>query len=110
MSDHIRVDMAMLLINNIFEQTWGKLVNERGWSRPSTEFWTDAISQVKSEFPNVKFTAEVYWNLEKTLLDQGYDYVYDKSFYDLLVEGDVNKIKNRIKTSNILHQSSKCFH
>eukprot|EP01080_Neovahlkampfia_damariscottae_P010238 gene10238-2658_t len=110
MSDHIRVDMAMLLINNIFDSTWGNIIKERGWQRPSTEFWSDAISIVKQRFPKVKFTAEVYWDLERTLLDQGFDFVYDKSFYDILREGNTHKIKDRISHSNFLGQSSKCKH
>ena len=41
--DGIRCDMAMLVINAIFERTWGS----RAGTRPATEYWRDLIPAVK---------------------------------------------------------------
>ncbi|MGH7259029.1 MAG: hypothetical protein ACREIM_11660 [Nitrospiraceae bacterium] len=40
--DGVRCDMAMLLINSIFERTWAK----RAGPKPHTEYWTDLIPVV----------------------------------------------------------------
>jgi hypothetical protein len=35
----------------------------------------------------VLFLAEAYWDLEWSLLQQGFDYCYDKRLFDRLVRG-----------------------
>ena len=37
--------------------------------------------------------AEVYWDLEWTLLQQGFDYAYDKRLYDRLKEGHAKSVR-----------------
>jgi hypothetical protein len=39
---------------------------------------------VRDEVPGFCFLAEVYWDLEWTLQQQGFDYTYDKRLYDRL--------------------------
>ena len=78
--DGMRCDMAMLLMNPIFERTWG----ERAGSRYAAEYWPELIGAVKREYPQVKFIAEAYWDLEWELQQQGFDYCYDKRLYDRL--------------------------
>ena len=73
--DGLRCDMAMLVMPEIFERTWGIT---------ATPFWPQAIARVKQSQPGFTFLAEVYWNLEASLLQQGFDYAYDKRLYDLL--------------------------
>lgn len=58
--DAMRCDMAMLLMNQIFERTWG----ERTGPKPAAEYWPELISAVKRTQPAVKFIAEAYWDLE----------------------------------------------
>jgi len=41
--------------------------------------------------------AEVYWDLEWTLQQQGFDYTYDKRLYDRLREGHVAPIRDHFK-------------
>jgi glycosidase len=50
------------------------------------EFWAWAIEQVKKEYPNILFVAEVYNpNLYRDYLAAGFDYLYDKvGMYDYL--------------------------
>ena len=82
--DGVRCDMAMLMMNDIFERTWG----ERAGPRPPEEYWPPLIEAVKSEHRDFVFLAEAYWDLEYDLQQQGFDYCYDKRLYDrLLHEG-----------------------
>ena len=67
-SDGVRCDMAMLLLNQIFERTWGN----RAGQRPATEYWVDVISAIKKAHPDFLFMAEAYWNLEWELQQQGF--------------------------------------
>jgi len=78
--DGLRCDMAMLLINSIFERTWGN----RAGQRPATEYWMDVISAIKRAHPDFLFMAEAYWDLEWELHQQGFHYCYDKRLYDRL--------------------------
>ena len=73
--DGVRCDMAMLILPEIFERTWGL--------RPPP-FWPSAIAGVRARHPDFRFMAEVYWDLEWTLQQQGFDYTYDKRLYDRL--------------------------
>ena len=79
-SDGVRCDMAMLLLNQIFERTWGNRVGQR----PATEYWVEVISAIKNAHPDFLFMAEAYWDLEWELQQQGFDYCYDKRLYDRL--------------------------
>jgi hypothetical protein len=86
--DGVRCDMAMLLLNNIFERTWGDRAHPGGIPTPANEFWDEAIKAVKSTLPDFLFIAEAYWDLGWELQNLGFDFTYDKRFYDrLLHEG-----------------------
>ncbi len=78
--DGVRCDMAMLLVNRIFAQTWGA----RAGKMPEPDFWTEVISAVRRAHPDFLFIAEAYWDLEWELQQQGFDYCYDKRLYDRL--------------------------
>jgi hypothetical protein len=41
--------------------------------------------------------AEVYWDLEWTLQQQGFDYTYDKRLYDRLIEGHAGPVRDHFK-------------
>jgi glycosidase len=73
--DGVRCDMAMLVLPEVFERTWGI---------PSQPFWPRATQRVRELAPDFRFMAEVYWDLEWTLQQQGFDYCYDKRLYDRL--------------------------
>ena len=75
--DGLRCDMAMLVLPEIFERTWGL--------RPAP-FWPYCIQQLRQRHPEFIMLAEVYWDMEATLQAQGFDYTYDKRLYDLLLE------------------------
>jgi len=86
--DGIRCDMAMLLLNSIFERTWGG----RAGPRPSAEFWVDVISAIKSKYPRFLFIAEAYWDMEWELQQQGFDFCYDKKLYDRLEHSNAESV------------------
>jgi Alpha amylase, catalytic domain len=82
--DGLRCDMAMLVLPDVFERTWG---------RRSQPFWERATQQVRQRVPGFCFMAEVYWDLEWTLQQQGFDYAYDKRLYDRLREGHARPVR-----------------
>lgn len=87
--DGLRCDMAMLLLNDIFQRTWG----DRAGEKPATEYWQDVIPAVKAKYPNTLFIAEVYWDLEYEMMQKGFDYCYDKRLYDRLVGDNAESIR-----------------
>jgi len=87
--DGIRCDMAMLLLNEVFQRTWGS----RAGHQPTTDYWTDVISASKKANPNFLFIAEAYWDLEWQLQQQGFDFCYDKKLYDRLEHSDAEKVR-----------------
>jgi hypothetical protein len=87
--DGIRCDMAMLLLNGIFESTWG----QRAGRRPEAEYWTELIPPVRKSYPDFLFMAEAYWDREWDLQQLGFDYCYDKRLYDRLEHGDPESVR-----------------
>jgi glycosidase len=82
--DGLRCDMAMLVLPEVFERTWGL---------PAEPFWPNAIAAVRRAQPDFLFMAEVYWDMERALLAQGFDFSYDKHFYDLLRAGEAGPVR-----------------
>ncbi|MFI5420099.1 MAG: alpha-amylase family glycosyl hydrolase [Nitrososphaerales archaeon] len=85
--DGVRCDMAMLVLPEVFERTWGI---------KSQPFWPQATQQVREHYPDFLFMAEVYWDLEWTLQQQGFDYTYDKRLYDRLREGHARSVREHL--------------
>ncbi|MEM3387330.1 MAG: alpha-amylase family glycosyl hydrolase [Nitrososphaerales archaeon] len=102
--DGVRCDVAMLLLNDVFERTWGHLLKKLRFSRSGEEFWREAISRVKTLNPDFNMIAEVYWGLQDRLLDLGFDYVYDKDLYDSLFNEQLEALK-RCTSINVSRQS-----
>jgi glycosidase len=83
-ADGVRCDMAMLLEPEVFLRTWGtRVANVHGAPPP---FWPDAIRSIRDKHPKFLFLAEVYWNYEFTLQQHGFDYTYDKTLYDRVLQ------------------------
>lgn len=87
--DGIRCDMAMLMLNSIFERTWGASAGPR----PETEYWADVISAIKNKYPGFLFMAEAYWDLEWELQQKGFDLCYDKKLYDRMEHSNAESIR-----------------
>ena len=82
--DGVRCDMAMLVLPDVFERTWGL---------HAQPFWPRATQRVRERAPGFCFMAEVYWDLEWTLQQQGFDYTYDKRLYDRLRDGHTRPVR-----------------
>lgn len=78
--DGVRCDMAMLVVNRVFERTWGG----RCGPMPSEELWPTWIARARRVHPEFWFLAEVYWDMEWELQQLGFDHCYDKRLYDRL--------------------------
>jgi hypothetical protein len=76
--------MAMLVLPDVFERTWG---------RRAPLFWPEATARVRERVPEFCFMAEVYWDLEWALQQQGFDYAYDKRLYDRLRDGHARHVR-----------------
>jgi hypothetical protein len=87
--DGIRCDMAMLLLNQIFQRTWGSRAGER----PPNEYWEDVIPAIKRAHPHFLFIAEAYWDLEWELQQKGFDFCYDKRLYDRLEHENAESVR-----------------
>ncbi|HKF06966.1 MAG TPA: alpha-amylase family glycosyl hydrolase [Candidatus Sulfotelmatobacter sp.] len=86
--DGVRCDMAMLMLNKVFAGTWASRVN----SASTSEYWTDVINSVHKQHPGFAFIAEAYWDLEWELIQNGFDYCYDKRLYDRLVHDSAEAV------------------
>lgn len=86
--DGVRCDMAMLVLPEVFERTWGIAC---------APFWEAAIAQVRQTHPDFVLMAEVYWDLEWTLQQQGFDYTYDKRLYDRLEARNVYSVRDHLR-------------
>jgi hypothetical protein len=51
---------------------------------------------VRERVPGFCFMAEVYWDLEWTMLQQGFDYAYDKRVYDRLREKHARPVREHL--------------
>jgi len=87
--DGVRCDMAMLLLNRIFATTWRDFAGPA----PQTEYWTEIITATKAISPDFFLSAEAYWGTEPELLALGFDFAYDKGFYDLLRGGNMDGVR-----------------
>jgi hypothetical protein len=82
--DGVRCDMAMLILPEVFRRTWGI---------EAELFWPKATQRVREKSPEFMFMAEVYWDLEWTMQQQGFDYAYDKRLYDRLRDGHARAVR-----------------
>ena len=86
--DGVRCDMAMLVLPDVFERTWGQR---------APLFWPRATQRVRERVPGFRFMAEVYWDLEWAMLEQGFDYAYDKRLYDRMREGHARPVREHLR-------------
>ncbi|MBI2850828.1 MAG: alpha-amylase [Chloroflexi bacterium] len=104
-ADGVRCDMAMLALNEVFERVWGQFA---GYPPPKTEFWAEAIGQVRQERPDFLFLAEAYWDLERQLQQLGFDFTYDKTLYDRLRYKNAGEVRNHLTADQAYQQ--RCGH
>jgi glycosidase len=98
--DGLRCDMAMLVLPEIFQRTWGNAPEP---------FWPEAIGKVRKKHPDFVFMAEVYWDLEWPLQQQGFDYTYDKRLYDRLREQQARPVREHFRADLDYQKKSARF-
>ena len=81
-----RCDMAMLVLPDVFERTWGIRAVLLAEGDPVRAAQASGLS----------FLAEVYWDMEWTLQQQGFDYTYDKRLYDRLREHHARPVREHL--------------
>jgi len=96
--------MAHLILNEVFQRSWGHQMYLGGFSRPQREFWEQVISSVKSEYPQVIFLSEAYDYFftsppEQELLTKlGVDYSYNKVVLDKLEHQHLDDLRGYISS------------
>eukprot|EP01102_Stenamoeba_stenopodia_P008261 TRINITY_DN2358_c0_g1_i2.p1 TRINITY_DN2358_c0_g1~~TRINITY_DN2358_c0_g1_i2.p1 ORF type:complete len:372 (-),score=86.09 TRINITY_DN2358_c0_g1_i2:114-1229(-) len=100
MADAIRCDVAYLVLNDEIQQNWNTQLSSWGYSRPSQEFWSVAISTVKEQYPDIIFLAEVYTPLQPTLQSLGFDYTYDKQLLDNLASQNIGSVQSWLSSNS----------
>lgn len=85
--DGLRCDMAMLVLPDVFERTWGAR---------APLFWLEATRRVRERVPGFTFMAEVYWGREWDMQQQGFDYTYDKTLYDRLRDRHARPVREHL--------------
>ena len=88
LGDGVRCDMAMLILPDVFQRTWGIAMEP---------FWPLATKAIRDEHPGFVFMAEVYWDLEWVLQQQGFDYTYDKRLYDRLRDQQAHAVRDHLR-------------
>jgi glycosidase len=78
--DGVRCDMAMLVLPEVFERTWG---------RRAPGFWPRATAEVRRRFPGFCFMG--------TLFLLGFVWAYDTRLYDRLREGHVGPVRDHLR-------------
>src|SRR4051812_17911257 len=96
--DGVRCDMAMLLLSEVFSRTWGEKARPADDAAPdTTDFWPAAVSGAQRVNPEFTLMAEVYWDLEWALQQQGFGFTYDKRLYDRLREGHAEPVRGHLR-------------
>ncbi|MBW7959409.1 MAG: alpha-amylase [Anaerolineae bacterium] len=98
-ADGVRCDMAMLMVTEVFTRTWG----ERAGPPPKEEYWREIIPAVREQYPDFRFIAEVYWDMEWQIQQQGFDFCYDKLLYDRLIHAPAASVREHL-SADITYQ------
>jgi hypothetical protein len=108
--DGVRCDMAMLVQPQIFSRTWGDRALPTDGTQPvDAPFWKTAIADVKQVHPDFLFIAEVYWDMEWELQQEGFDYTYDKRLYDRLHAGQGRPVYEHLLAEQNFQEHSLRF-
>jgi hypothetical protein len=98
--DGVRCDMAMLVLNRLFQEDWGWANQPEVYPGITREFWDEAIREV----PGLVYIAEAYWDTEWNLQQLGFDFTYDKRLYDRIRNSPAQEIYLHLK-ADISYQS-----
>ncbi|MCA9752270.1 MAG: hypothetical protein KC591_08780 [Gemmatimonadetes bacterium] len=94
--DGLRCDVAMLVLPDVFARTWGP-----GPDDEAGDFWREAIAAIRDRHPEFALLAEAYWGTGPRLHEAGFDWIYDKDWYDALASGDVAAVRGRLASGEL---------
>lgn len=100
--DGVRCDMAMLVLSDVFARTWGPLLRN---APPEQEFWTEAVAAL----PGFVWIAEVYWDLEWTMQQLGFQFTYDKRLMDRLHAASPGEVRGHLQADTDYRNRSVRF-
>ncbi len=105
--DGVRCDMAMLVTNQVFSNTWKNSggARYREFYPAVAEFWPHAVTEAKTSYPEFLLIGEIYWDLEWLLQRQGLDFAYDKKLYDRLRNGDIAGVNVHLRDASLEYAS-----
>ena len=87
-----------------------RLRADLGRSPRRTPFWPDGDRGASGRgHPDFVFMAEVYWDLEWALQQQGFDYTYDKRLYDRLRDGTRGPVRDHLRADRTFQDRSARF-
>ncbi len=98
--DGVRCDMAMLVLNDIFDGNWKWAKKDTHTGNIEIEYWED----VRRALPDLLLIAEAYWDTESRLQQLGFDYAYDKGLYDRLLHSSPTEVKQHLKADTSYQQ------
>jgi hypothetical protein len=78
-------------------------------ARPERDYWATVIPAVRWRYPEFRFVAEAYWDLEWELQQQGFDHCYDKKLYDRMEHGDVEGVRLHLRADRAYQQGMVRF-
>ena len=107
--DGVRCDMAMLVLPDVIERTWGGRSDPADAHAVDESFWPSAIERVRRRRQDFVFMAEVYWDLEWSLQQQGFDYTYDKRLYDRLRDQNGPAVRGHLQADAAYQRRSARF-
>jgi hypothetical protein len=108
--DGVRCDMAMLLLPDVFIRTWGDRALPADGSPPvDIPWWPETTQRIHAANPGFLIMAEVYWDLEWALQQQGFDYTYDKRLYDRLVARNTPEVNGHLHADADFQRKSARF-
>lgn len=91
LADGLRCDVAMLVLQDVFEETWGA-----GGAKAAGDLWAEAIPAARRVNPDLALLAEVYWGREDQLLSAGFDWAYDKDLRDHVIDGQPKDVRDHV--------------
>jgi hypothetical protein len=108
--DGVRCDMAMLLLPDVIKRTWGDRSRPCDGSPPvDAPFWPETAARLRSNHSDFLLMAEVYWDLEWALQQEGFDYTYDKRLYDRLQARDAEAVRGHLRADAEFQRKSVRF-
>jgi glycosidase len=108
--DGVRCDMAMLVLPDVVQRTWGERARPGDGSAPvDASFWPEAIAATRARHPEFVFVAEAYWDLEWQLQQEGFDHTYDKRLYDRLRDRDASAVLGHLGADGEFQRRSMRF-